>query len=94
MIEAATVDCYNESEQATGWLTMLEEHLALPFETTVLGVRVVVKKLDLDPRDNIVAICVRGRAKQAVPLLELPLPRPAPHGASWIEAYRRFCGDR
>jgi len=37
MIEDATVDAYGDSEQATGWHTMLEEHLALPFETTVLG---------------------------------------------------------
>ena len=38
MIEEATVDAYGESEQTTGWYTMLEEHLAPPFETTVLGV--------------------------------------------------------
>jgi len=27
MVEEATVDCYNPSEQATGWLTMIEENL-------------------------------------------------------------------
>ncbi len=37
MIQAATVDCYNESEETTGWLTMIEEHLVVPFETRVLG---------------------------------------------------------
>jgi len=37
MIEAATVDAYDEEEQATGWFTKLEEHLELPFETRVLG---------------------------------------------------------
>lgn len=94
MIEAATVDCYNESEQTTGWLTMFEEHLVVPFETTVLGVRVVVKKVDLGPEDNIVAICVRGRARQVIPILELPIPNPPPRGAQWVEAHRRFCGDR
>ena len=36
MIEEATVDCYNESEQITGWFTMIEENLAVPFETIVL----------------------------------------------------------
>jgi len=36
MIEEATVDAYGDSEQTTGWYTMLEEHLALPFETTML----------------------------------------------------------
>jgi len=29
-------------EQTTGWYTMLEERLALPFETTMLGVVVIV----------------------------------------------------
>ena len=38
MIEEATVDAYDASEQATGWFTMLEEHVELPFETEVLGV--------------------------------------------------------
>ncbi len=29
MIEEATVDAYGESEEITGWYTVLEEHLAL-----------------------------------------------------------------
>ena len=28
MIDAATVDCYNDSELATGWRTMIEDNLA------------------------------------------------------------------
>ena len=47
MIEEATVDAYDESEQTTGWFTMLEEHLELPFETTVLGAVVTVTRIDL-----------------------------------------------
>ena len=42
MVEEATVDCYNESGQVTGWFTMIEENLAIPFDTTVLGVPVIV----------------------------------------------------
>jgi hypothetical protein len=37
LIAEATVDCYKESEQSTGIFTMLEENLAVPFETTLLG---------------------------------------------------------
>ncbi len=88
MIETATVDCYNESEQATGWFTALEDNVALPFETTVLEVPVHVHRFDLTEREEIVAICVRGKSKQAVPILELPLPSPRPAGTEWIEAYR------
>ena len=45
MIEEATVDAYNDEEQITGLFTMLEEHLALPFQTTVLGVTATVTKI-------------------------------------------------
>ena len=37
MIEQATVDAYDESEQITGWLTVISENLTVPFETEVLG---------------------------------------------------------
>jgi len=90
MIEEATVDAYGESEQTTGWYTMLEEHLALPFDTTLLGVVVKVARLDLRGDKDIVAICTRGRERQAVPILALPLPSPRPPGAEWIEAYRQW----
>jgi hypothetical protein len=90
LIEEAIVDCYNEAEQVTGLFTMIEDHLALPFETSLLGMTVTVAKVDLTAGDEIVAICRRDGHKQAIPLLELPLP--APDGAEWIEAYRRWHG--
>jgi uncharacterized Zn finger protein len=92
MIEEATVDAYGESEQTTGWYTMLEEHLALPFDTTVLGVLVKVARLDLRGDNDIVAICTCGRKRQSVSILDLPLPSPKPVGAEWIEAYRHWVG--
>jgi hypothetical protein len=93
MIEEATVDAYGESEQTTAWYTMLEEHLALPFETTMLGVVMNVARLDFRGDNNIVAVCARGRERQSIPILDLPLPRPRPVGAEWIEAYRHWIGD-
>ena len=42
MIEEATVDCYDEMEQVSGFFTMIEDHLAIPFATQVLGVEVSV----------------------------------------------------
>ena len=93
MIEEATVDCYNESEQVTGWFTMIEENLAVPFETTVLGVSVTVEGVDLNRSEQIVAICSRGRRRQSLPILDLPLPTPPPAGSEWIEAYRRFIDE-
>ena len=90
MIEEATVDCYNPSEQATGWFTMIDENLKFPFETQLLGVPVTVEKVDLNQNEDIVAVCRRGKHRQTVPILDLPPPSPLPTGAEWIEAYRRW----
>lgn len=90
MIEEATVDCSNDSEQVCGLFNMLEEELAVPFVTTVLGVTVVVTALDLTADDQIVAVCTRDGANQRIRLLDLPLPTTPVDGAEWIEAYRRW----
>src|SRR5438270_918867 len=81
MIEEATVDCYNESEQIMGWFTMIEDNLEVPFETTVLGVQVTVERVDLTQSEQIVAICRRGDEHQSLPILDLRLPTPALGGA-------------
>jgi hypothetical protein len=94
MIEVATVDCYNESEETTGWLTAMEDHPALPFEARVLGGQVTVQRIALDASGQIVAICARARARQALPILDLPLPSPTPEGAEWVQAYRQWLGRR
>ena len=90
LVEEAIVDCSNESEQATGLFTMLEEHFALPFKTSVLGVEVKVVGVDITEDDCIVAICVRGGERQRIAILDLPLPVPAPAGVEWIQAYRHW----
>jgi hypothetical protein len=59
LIEEATVDAYGESEQATAFLTVLEECLALPFAGTVLGEAVVVEKIDLSEANELIAVCRR-----------------------------------
>ncbi|MFI5300782.1 MAG: calcium-binding protein [Polyangiales bacterium] len=94
MVEEATVDAYDEGEQVTGWLTMLEENLELPFDTEVLGVRVAVVEIDQREDHSIVAVCTRGKQKQAIALVDLPLPTPPPAGAEWVAAYRHWLGQR
>ncbi|MFB7913733.1 hypothetical protein [Streptomyces sp. NPDC056061] len=92
MIEEATVDAYGEDEQRNGLFTMLEQYLDLPFTTTVLGVEVTVRGVGLTPEGRVVALCSRGRVRQSIGILDLPLPIPAPDGAEWIEAYRHWAG--
>lgn len=90
MIAEATVDGYNDSESVTGFYTMIEDHLDVPFQTEVLGVDVTVTGIDLVGDDQIVVICVRDRWRGRIPILDLPLPTPPPGGVEWIEAYRHW----
>jgi len=85
LIEEATVDCYNEFEEITGIFTLLEENLVLPFTTKLLGVDVTVERVDLNKAGEIVAVCRRGRERQRVPVVDLPLPETKPKGAEWID---------
>lgn len=94
LIEEATVDCYDEGEQATGLFTMLEENLALPFKTTVLGIEADVISVDMGEDGRLVAVCRAGKHRQAIALTELPLPSPPPAGAEWIAAYRLWAERR
>ncbi len=90
LVEEAIVDAYNESEQACGFFTMIEDNLKLPFQTEVLGVSVTVEKVDMTDDDHIVAVCTRSGKKQEIPILSLPLPVPRPEGWEWIAAYRHW----
>jgi hypothetical protein len=71
MIQVATVDCYNESEELTGWFTAIHDNLAVPFQTSVLGVDVIVQRVALSDDDQIIAVCTRGRDRQMLPTLDL-----------------------
>ncbi len=90
LIEEETVDAYGDSEQVAGFFTKLEENLAMPFTTEVLGVEVVVERVDLSDDGRIVAVCARDKRRQRIPILDLPLPDPLPEGAEWVAAYRRW----
>jgi hypothetical protein len=87
LIEEAIVDAYGEDEQKVGLLTMIQEHLSLPFSVNILGVEAVVEKVDMTSDGRIVAVCQRDGMKQRIEILDLTLPKPAPVGAEWIAAY-------
>jgi hypothetical protein len=90
MVEDAIVDANDQEEALMGFCSLIEENLAVPFTTTVLGVKVKVDAITQSSDGRLVAKCSRGAAQQAIGLLDLPLPDPAPAGAEWIEAYRHW----
>ncbi|HTS25692.1 MAG TPA: calcium-binding protein [Bryobacteraceae bacterium] len=90
LVAEATVDAHDEGEQATGFYTMMENDLELPFETEVLGVPVTVEAIDFVGDNRLCAVCRRGTKRQRISLKDLPLPSPLPQGAEWIAAYRHW----
>jgi calcium binding protein len=90
LIAEAVVDAYTEQEQAVGFLTMIQDHLVVPFSVKILGVDVVVEKVDMTRDGRIVAVCRRENVRQRIGILDLALPTPAPAGAEWIAAYRHW----
>src|SRR5947207_4245350 len=73
--EEAIVDAYGESEQTTGFYTMMEDNLRLPFETEILGVAVTVESIDFSGDDDLVAVCRKDRLARRSRCLNSPCPR-------------------
>ena len=90
LVEAATLDCYCEEEEAMGFLSKIEEEVDFPFESRVLGAPVQVEGVVQAGETEILAICSRGGERQRVRLADLRLPAPPPKGAEWIAAYRMW----
>jgi hypothetical protein len=84
LVEQAVGDVCDEYEQFASFHVVIEEHLAVPFRTTVLGVEVTVTKINLLSASGIVAICSRGKHRQAIGILDLPLPAPPSAGTEWV----------
>lgn len=94
LVEEATVDAYGDAKQISGRFTIIKERLRVPFEANVLGIRVVVERVDLNDADEIVAVCRAGEEETARPNPRPPLPTRAPEGVEWIAAYRHWLGAR
>ena len=81
LIEEATVDAYNEAEQAVGFYTMICDRLALPFKTKVLGQEADVVAIEMGDDDRLCAVCKVGRKRQRISLVDMALPSKRPAGA-------------
>ena len=90
LIEEAIIDANGVSEERVGFYTMLDEHLAVPFDVDLLGIMVTVEGIDMTDDERIVAVCRHGRFRQTISLMDLPIRARLPRGAEWIAAYRRW----
>jgi len=87
--EVATVDAYGEEEQATVWLTCIEEMFDKFERVKVLGESVKLKGFDLIA-NSVVAICLKGKSKARISLDSLEFPILTKAEALWISAWKKW----
>ena len=88
-VEAAIIDAYGEYEQATGWLTCLQDIFSNVKEVNLLGEAVTLTKLDLV--DNVVvAICAKKRHKAKVTFDSIQLLKPTSEQELWHKAWKSW----
>ncbi|NNN17203.1 MAG: hypothetical protein HKL79_02420 [Thermoplasmata archaeon] len=89
LIEDACVDAHDESEQAMGFYTWIEENVTFPFSAQVIGESVMVMSVDLDEEgEALEATCRRKGRDHRVALEEVVWEGEGPVGAEHIEAYK------
>ena len=93
LIHRAVLDAEDDEEQQMAFYEALEEHLRFPFKTGLAGHPMIVQGLTVGEDDEILAVCLRGGEKVGIPLLDLPMPKPPPKGAEWVEAYRLWVAE-
>lgn len=91
-IETIVVDCYNEDEVYTAFLTVIEDEVALPAHASLLGTPVTVVELDYrDPDRGLVAVCRGPHGTGETALADVAFP--ADSLAAWLHAaYRHHLG--
>ncbi len=91
LIKEATIDCYDEWEQAAGFLIIIQGHIACPVTARVVGEPVQVVNFDGgEGGTEVVAKCKRYGKTYKIGVLSLEWDQKPPKGAEWIEAYRAW----
>jgi len=92
LIEAITVDCYNEEEQLTGFENAFDD-ATFPCPGAVVGEAVeVISVVAAERRRELIATCQRGGRRYEVALLDVEM-RGDTATSRLVAAYRRWIGD-
>lgn len=93
LIEDLIVDCYNDEEQLTGFLTGAEEALVIGEIATIAGgeIRIVAVDYPADMRRGLTAVCERAGERFELSLADLRFPDTSELGRV-TDAYRRWLG--
>lgn len=89
LIDEATTDSVDESDEHVGLLGMVREEVACPFRARLRGEEVECLRLEW-PKSGygLEAVCRTARGKlRTVDVADLDPIEPLPRGYAWIEAY-------
>ncbi len=88
-LEDACVDAYDEYEQHTGLLTMIQDQVEFPFRAKVLGeeVNVVDMEWPEDDEFGLDFVCERDGQRHSVEARSVELVPPYPDGHLYLAAY-------
>jgi hypothetical protein len=89
-IELALTDAYGESEQATAWLTCIDEMFGRFNRVKLLGEEVTLHGFDLANERSVVAICGKGKQRARVALESVEFPNPTAIETRWLKAWAQF----
>lgn len=78
-------DLEDDEEREMAFFEAIAEHVRFPFKLK----DGIARGIAVNEDDEIVLLLDSG----PLPLLEVEIPRPAPKGAEWIEAYRLWTAE-
>lgn len=87
MVEDATLDCYDASEEIAGFLVMLQENTDVPFDAQVVGCGVKVIDFAMD-NNRILVKVTRDNSVFQVDLRDAAIE--ANQLQEWVVAYQRW----
>jgi hypothetical protein len=88
-IDVATTDAYGDDEQATSWLTCIEEMFGKFDRVKILGEEVKLEKFDLD-HNAIIEVCKKGTRKVKVTLDSIEFPKLTANESLWLKACKEY----
>ncbi|MEP6610016.1 MAG: hypothetical protein ABJA83_15275 [Burkholderiaceae bacterium] len=89
-IALALTDAYGESEEATAWLTCIEEMFGRFDRVKLMGEEVTLHGFDLANESAVVAICGREKRRARVALESVEFPDLTPIETRWLKAWTQF----
>jgi len=89
-IELALTDAYGEYEQATAWLTCIEEMFGRFDRVNLMGEEVALQGFDLENDPVVVAICRKCKRRARVTLESVEFPDITPIETRWLNAWKQF----